>query len=44
MLANIKTLFKSIKPKIQENTLLFLAELVKEGFLLDLDLLNDFWE
>ena len=44
MLANFKLLFKSIKPKIIENSLLLLAELVKEGFIMDLEMLNDFWE
>lgn len=43
-MGSLKALLKSIKPKIVENSLLILAQLVKEGFLLDLDMLNDYWE
>ena len=44
ILTALKALFKNINPKIIENSLLFLAELVKEGFIMDLEMLNDFWE
>lgn len=44
ILTALKTIFKSIKPKIVENSLIFLSELVKEGFIMDLEMLTDFWE